>query len=82
MRTIEMTARVDEQGKMLLELPSDVPPGEYRIVVVFANREEASLTVQPTRTPKPPLKVHIFEWEGWPKDATFSREELYDDVEY
>ncbi|MEI6046037.1 MAG: hypothetical protein WCS37_16930 [Chloroflexota bacterium] len=79
MRTIEMSAKVDEEGKMFLELPPDVLPGEYQIVMVL---QEASPMVQPVKPPKPPLKLHIFEWEGWPKDATFSREELYDDVEY
>jgi hypothetical protein len=81
MRTIELNAKVDEQGKMLLELPPDIAPGDYKLVLVITDHV-ATVTAQPTRTPKPPLKVHIFDWEGWSKDATFSREELYDDVEY
>jgi len=82
MRTIEMSARVDEQGKMLLELPPDVQPGEYRVVVVFAGSQEASLTVEPARASKLPLKLHMIEWDSMPEKTTFGREELYDDVEY
>ncbi|MEI6045122.1 MAG: hypothetical protein WCS37_12295 [Chloroflexota bacterium] len=82
MRTIEMRATVDEQGKMLLELPSDVPQGEYQIVMVFADSRVASLTAEPARRPKPPLKVHMIEWDIMPENTTFGREELYDDVEY
>ncbi|NWJ96923.1 MAG: hypothetical protein HXX20_14160 [Chloroflexi bacterium] len=82
MRVIQLNAKVDEQCKMLLELPPDVLQGEYQVVLVFADNPEAVATMQQVRTPKPPLKLHIFEWDNWPKDATFGRDELYDDVEF
>jgi hypothetical protein len=81
MRTIELNARVNEQGEMLLELPPDVEPGEYKLVMVIADHV-ATVTAQSARTPKPPLKVHMIEWDIMPENTTFSREELYDDVEY
>jgi hypothetical protein len=29
--------------------------------------------------PKPPLKLNVHEWPNFPPDATFRREEIYDD---
>ncbi len=29
--------------------------------------------------PKPPLRLKVFDWPGWPANATFRREEIYDD---
>ena len=31
------------------------------------------------RVPKPPLKLKVWKWEAWPADATFRREDLYED---
>ena len=35
MRTIETTATVTNNGKMTVQVPSDIPEGEHRIVVVI-----------------------------------------------
>ncbi|MEI6043484.1 MAG: hypothetical protein WCS37_03725 [Chloroflexota bacterium] len=82
MRVIQLNAKVDEQCKMLLELPPDVLQGEYQVVLVFADNPEASVTMQQVRTPKPSLKVHMIEWDSMPEDTTFGHGELYDDVEF
>lgn len=36
---------------------------------------------QKAATPRPPLRVKVGEWKNWPADATFSREEIYEDAE-
>lgn len=28
---------------------------------------------------KPPLELKVMSWDNWPPDATFRREEIYDD---
>ena len=38
MRTIETRGAVSEVRKLTIEVPADVAPGEYQVVVVIANR--------------------------------------------
>ena len=35
MRTIQTKAKIAEDRKLVLQLPSDVTPGEHRVVVVL-----------------------------------------------
>lgn len=74
MRTIETTALVNDEGELILrlQLPSTFVPGEHRVVLVI---EEAPT---PTIETPPPLQLEVFAWPGWPAEATFRREELYD----
>lgn len=73
MRTIETTALVNDEGELILrlQLPSTFVPGEHRVVLVI---EEAPTPTDET----PPLQLEVFAWPGWPAEATFSLEELYD----
>jgi hypothetical protein len=74
MRTIETTAVVAVDGKLTITLPSDVVPGEHRIVVVI----DTPLTVlSPEHPPKPPLKLASWKWEAWPEECVFRREDMY-----
>lgn len=73
MRTIETTVTIEPDGKLVLQLPPDVPPGERRVVLVI---EEPPATLA---GPLPPLSLQSFAWPAWPADSTFRREDLYDD---
>lgn len=74
MRTIETIALVNDEGELILrlQLPSTFVPGEHRVVLVI--EETPTLTDE---TPLP-LELEAFAWPGWPAEATFRREELYD----
>jgi hypothetical protein len=72
MRTIEMTAEVGEDRKLVVQLPSDVPPGPHRVIVVV---EE-----QPTGRPKrEPLKIQTFDVGIVDPNFTYRREDIYGD---
>ena len=78
MRTIETTATIEADGTLTVKLPPDIEPGQHRVVLVI---DEA--TTEPkkraTAEPFPVLDLHAFPWNNWPADATFRREDLYDD---
>jgi hypothetical protein len=73
MRTLEATARVTPDHKLIVEMevPQDVPPGNHRVVVV--------LDEQPTAAPSPPLQLPLIQVDAWPADLSLRREDLYDD---
>ena len=72
MRAIETTATVTEDGKLTVQMPPGVPPGEHRVVVVIDEQPSPSGASDLPDLPAWP-------WHGWPADATFRREDLYGD---
>jgi hypothetical protein len=91
MRTIELTAKVTEDGKLVADLPPDISQGSYRAVLVIGEQvtqpatavSEETPALPPTEGPiNPLLKVQMIEWDTIPEDTSFGREELYDDVKY
>jgi hypothetical protein len=70
-----MTANVSVDGKLVVQLPRSIPPGEHRVVLVI----DYGSTPSATRIPKPPLPLNVLRWEAWPVESTFRREELYGD---
>ena len=77
MRTIETQVTVTPDGHLTVQVPvpADIPPGEHRAVLVI-NEHVAAASA---RVAKPPLKLKVWKWEAWPPDATFQREDLYED---
>jgi hypothetical protein len=72
MRTIETTATVTEDRRITLQVPSDIPPGEHRVVMVI---EE-----QPVKKGKrPPLDFPVDSWGPWPENLSLRREDMYDE---
>ena len=77
MKTIETRITIAPNGHVTITdpLPADIPPGEHRAVLVI----DEQLTTPPTRKPKPPLCLNVWNWDAWPADTAFRREDLYDD---
>jgi hypothetical protein len=72
MRTIETAAEVGPDGKLVVQIPPDVPPGPHRVVVVV---EE-----QPAERPKrEPLTFSKHDLTLIDPSFTFRREDLYGD---
>ena len=72
-RTIERVARI-EHGRVVIDLPSDVPDGPVHV----------RLTIESVPTPSQDPAAWLNELEptslaSWPATSTFGREELYDD---
>ena len=76
MRTIETAISVNPDGSAILELqlPGNVSAGMHRAVVMV---EEQPVALGQSVDTSPNLLPLAFE--GWPKDCTFRREDLYGD---
>lgn len=72
MKTIETDATVTQDGQLTLQLHLNVPPGQYRVLVVL---EEPS----PVSTQRPPLNLPVVDVGTWPEDLSLRREDMYGD---
>jgi hypothetical protein len=73
MTTLEVKTTVDENGTMVVNLPANIVPGEYKVLLVFDKQESAPKAVLP---PFPVIDLPI-DVEKLP----LTREELYGDDE-
>ena len=70
MKTIETTVTVTEDGKMTIQVPSDIPPGEHHIVMVI----EEQLA---TKHDRPSLNLPARDYGPWPERFSLRREDMY-----
>ena len=76
MKTIETAISVNPDGSAIIELqlPESVSVGVHRAVVVVEDQPTVAGSHVDT-----PLDLLPLAFEGWPKDCTFRREDLYGD---
>jgi hypothetical protein len=72
MKTIETTGVIEPNGKLILQLPPDVPPGQRRIVLVIDDQPP----IQPIRNP---LDFPVDDYGPWSANLSLRRQDLYDD---
>lgn len=72
MRTIELDATITEDRHLTALVPSDVPVGTYKILVVL---EEPLTPVQNTDLDDFPVD----DLGPWPENLSLRREDMYDD---
>ena len=72
MRTIGTTVTIGADRKLSLQLPPDITPGQYHIVLIT---EEHPVTVEKHSL----LDFPIIDTGEWPKDLSLRREDLYHD---
>ena len=72
MRTIETTATVGPDGTLTARVPSDVPPGRHRVVVVI--EEEPAKAAQ-----REPFDFPVDDVGPWPEGLSLRREDMYED---
>lgn len=73
MTSVQTTATVSRDGKLVIQLPPSIPPGKHRVVLVIDHGQT------PVRLSKPPLKLNVMKWKAWSAASTFRREEIYGD---
>lgn len=77
MKAIETTATVTADGFLTVQLPPDIPSGEYQVVLVI---DEKPLTEKPvTKEKRPPLNFPVHNCGPWPANLSLRREDMYDD---
>ena len=72
MKTIECNVLVHEDRKAVVQLPSDITPGQHRLVVVVDEE-----TFEPGSDPLegfPTIRL-----DHWPQDLALRREDMYGD---
>jgi hypothetical protein len=72
MRTVERIATVDADGRLIIQLPPDVPQGEHYVLLVFKHLP----AVEPTQLPLDFLAADV---GPWPENLSLRREDMYDD---
>ena len=75
MTSIQLTATVSPEGKLIAQLPPGIEPGEHQIVLVI-DEAQAMHTAQNGKRSK---ALRVLKWNAWPANSTFRREELYGD---
>ncbi len=76
MKTLEIQAIVDPDGELrVVAHAPGIAPGEHRAVLVL----DEAVRPRGRKSPKPPLRLKMLDWQGWPADATFRREDIYGD---
>jgi hypothetical protein len=76
-KTIETTVTVTADGKVTLQLPPDIPPGEHQIVLIIDEKPVPEKAV--TKEKRPPLNFPVITVGSWPADLSLRREDMYGD---
>ena len=71
MRTLELIGQVEHDGRLTVQLPSDIPPGEHQIVLVI---DERPLTPSESRVLD---DFPVDDYGPWPEGLSLRREDIY-----
>jgi hypothetical protein len=71
-KTLDLTATVEENGRLIVRLPPDIPPGEHRVVLVI---DEQPISQEK----RPVLDFPVIHVDAWPEALSLRREDLYDE---
>jgi hypothetical protein len=71
MRTIETHAVVSDDGKLTIQVPPDVTPGEHQVKLIIEEFQN-----QNGEQPAEFLVIHV---DSWPEGLSFRREDMYGD---
>jgi hypothetical protein len=75
MKSMQTTATASVDGKLTVQLPPSITPGEHHVLLIIDDGAAPSKA----RIPTPPLALNVLRWEAWPADSTFRREDIYGD---
>lgn len=86
MKFIQTIVTVTTDGKITVQLPPDISPGEHEVVVVIDEEpltqevHEQPLSNKPnTKQKRPPLNFPVHDCGPWPANLSLRREDMYDD---
>ena len=74
-RTIETTVRIENDRKLIVQLPADVPVGTHHVIAVLNEATAESIAPESAVPWTFPVLAHA----QWPADMPLTREEMYDD---
>ncbi len=77
MKTIETIVTVTVDGKIIVQLPPDIPVGEHKVVLVI---DEKPLPEKPlSKEKRLPLNFPVDNYGSWPENLSLRREDMYGD---
>lgn len=71
MRTLELIGQVERDGRLTVQLPSDIPPGEHQLVLMI---DERPLTPSESRSLD---DFPVDDYGLWPEGLSLRREDMY-----
>jgi len=71
MITLQGRAIVSEDGKLTIDMPAEVPPGEHQYVIVIDK--------EPTEEQRGTIVFSVFDVGQWPENLSLRREDMYDE---
>lgn len=77
LRTIDTVVNIDEDRRLIVQLPSDVPTGRHRVVAVLD--ESADTSAHPGVSPGVEWSFPVLTQAQWPADMPLTREPMYGD---
>ncbi|MBW4573556.1 MAG: hypothetical protein KME31_38065 [Tolypothrix carrinoi HA7290-LM1] len=77
MKAIQTIATVTSDGKITLQLPLDIPPGEHQVVVIID--EKSLLEKEERKEKRPPLDFPVDSYGSFPENLSLRREDMYGD---
>ncbi|MGI2904826.1 hypothetical protein [Tolypothrix sp. VBCCA 56010] len=77
MKTIQTIATVTADGKISLQLPTDIPAGEHQVVVIID--EKSLVENEVIKKKRPPLDFPVHNCGLVPENLSLRREDMYDD---
>lgn len=77
MKTIETIATVTADGKITLQLPADIPPGEHQVVVIIDEKPLQELEI--LKEKRPLLDFPVIHVGSWSENLSLRREDMYGD---
>ncbi len=76
-RTIETVVTIDEDRRLVVQLPADVPLGRHRLVAVL---DETTESAEPaTSGTEGTWQFPVLLMAQWPADMPLTRDDMYDD---
>ena len=72
MKVIETTGLVTTAAYLYTQVPTDLPPGRYRVVLVV---DESPAPAEE----RPPLILPVLDVGPWPEGLSLRREDMYGD---
>jgi hypothetical protein len=76
-RTIETVVTIDDDRRLIVQLPADVPVGLHRVALVLDEVGDHTGPVDAGTAGS--WRFPVVECAQWPADMPLTREELYDD---
>jgi hypothetical protein len=77
LRTIDTVVNIDEDRRLIVQLPPDVPTGRHRVVAVLDEAADAS--ARPGVSPREEWSFPVLAEAKWPADMPLTREQMYGD---